>query len=90
MKTTRIKIRKEDGLTENTRSGMLMMVARASWYFSRKPTSIMQVSRGLPHMLSSNHAGRGQEPVTVQGSKTSLVTVYMRELTPDDRAQSGC
>jgi hypothetical protein len=29
-------------------------------------------------MLSSNHFGRGHEPVTVQGNWMSLVTVYIK------------
>ncbi len=35
----------------------------------------MQVSSGLPHMLSSNQRGRGQEPVIVLGSMRFAVTV---------------
>jgi len=35
----------------------------------------MHVSSDLPHMLVSNHRGRGQEPVTVLGRMTSFVTV---------------
>ena len=38
----------------------------------------MQVSNDLPHMLTSNQRGRGQEPVTVEGSIISAVTVNMR------------
>jgi enterochelin esterase-like enzyme len=35
----------------------------------------MQVSSGLPHMLTSNHRGLGQDPVTVLGSIRSFVMV---------------
>jgi hypothetical protein len=35
----------------------------------------MQVSSGRPHMLWSNHRGRGHEPVTVAGSTRSFVAV---------------
>jgi len=35
----------------------------------------MHVSSGLPHMLMSNHRGRGQDPVTVLGSVKSFVMV---------------
>ena len=35
----------------------------------------MHVSKGFPHMLTSNQRGRGQEPVTVVGNSRSAVTV---------------
>src|SRR6184192_1290548 len=35
----------------------------------------MHVSSGLPHVPTSNHRGRGQEPVTVLGKMTSFVSV---------------
>ena len=38
--------------------------------------SIMQVSSGFAHMLTSNQRGRGQEPVTVLGRIRSFVAVY--------------
>ena len=59
------------------RSWSLMTVASTSWNFSRKRTSIMQVSSGRPHMLTSNQCGRGHEPVVVQGRTVSAVTVNM-------------
>src|SRR6267142_786931 len=59
------------------RSCSLMTTASASWNFSRKRTSIMQVSSGRPHMLTSNQRGRGQEPVTVLGRVRFLVAVNM-------------
>src|SRR6185437_6384430 len=37
----------------------------------------MQVSRGRPHMLTSNQRGRGKEPVVVLGRIRSLVAVNM-------------
>jgi hypothetical protein len=37
--------------------------------------SIMQVSSGFAHMLTSNQRGRGHEPVTVAGSMRFFVTV---------------
>src|SRR5918996_3848759 len=57
------------------RSWSLTITARASWNFSRKRTSIMHVSSGRPHMLTSNQRGRGQEPVTVLGSVRFAVAV---------------
>ena len=57
------------------RSWSLTTTASASWNFSRKRTSIMQVSSGLPHMLTSNQRGRGQEPVTVLGRMRDEVAV---------------
>src|SRR6185503_20903181 len=54
-----------------------MTTARASWNFSRKRTSSMQVSSGRPHMLTSNQRGRGKEPVVVLGRIRSLVAVNM-------------
>ena len=62
-------------MSSPARSWSLSTVARASWNFSRKRTSIMQVSRGRPHMLRSNQRGRGQEPVTVHGRMVSAVMV---------------
>ncbi len=59
------------------RCSSLMTVAMASVNCSRYFTSIMQVSRGRPHMLMSNQRGRGQEPVTVAGSTRSFVMVSM-------------
>ena len=38
------------------------------------------MSSGLPHMLSSNQRGRGQEPVIVLGSITFAVTVNIGSL----------
>jgi len=35
----------------------------------------MQLSKGRPHMLTSNRRGRGQEQVTVLGSVRSAVAV---------------
>ena len=64
-------------MSSPARSWSLSTVARASWNFSRKRTSIMQVSSGRPHMLTSNQRGRGQEPVTVQGRMVLAVTVNM-------------
>ena len=37
----------------------------------------MHVSSGSPHMLTSNHRGRGQDPVTVLGRIRSAVAVNM-------------
>ncbi len=37
--------------------------------------SIMHVSSGFAHMLTSNQRGRGHEPVTVLGRIRSFVTV---------------
>src|SRR5215475_2106438 len=37
----------------------------------------MQVSRGLPHMLTSNHRGRGNDPVVVLGRVRLAVAVSM-------------
>src|SRR5687767_6745373 len=54
-----------------------MTVDIASWNFSRKWTSNMQVSSGRPHMLTSNQRGLGQEPVTVAGRIRSAVAVNM-------------
>src|SRR5277367_6608503 len=54
-----------------------MSTAMASWNFSRKRTSSMQVSRGLPHMLTSNQRGRGNEPVVVLGRIRLSVAVNM-------------
>src|SRR5665213_4438911 len=59
------------------RSWSLMTVAYASCSFSRKRTSCMQVSSGLPHMLTSNQRGRGNEPVVVLGRIRSFVAVNM-------------
>src|SRR5262245_39313800 len=59
------------------RSWSLITTASASWNFSRKRTSIMQVSSGLPHMLRSNQRGRGQDPVTVLGRVRFAVAVNM-------------
>ena len=47
-------------MSSPARSWSLMTTASASWNFSRKRTSIMQVSSGRPHMLTSNQRGRGQ------------------------------
>ena len=40
----------------------------------------MQVSSGVPHMLTSNQRGRGHEPVTVLGSIRLAVAVNIRRL----------
>ncbi|GMV24756.1 MAG: hypothetical protein AMXMBFR58_07870 [Phycisphaerae bacterium] len=53
------------------------MTESASWNFSRKRTSMKQVSRGWPHMETSIHRGRGHEPVMVQGRVRSAVVVNM-------------
>jgi hypothetical protein len=37
----------------------------------------MHVSSGLPHMHTSNHRGRGNDPVVVLGSIKSFVAVSM-------------
>src|SRR6266496_2139697 len=70
------------------------MTDMASWNFSRKRTSSMQVSSGRPHMLTSNQRGRGKEPVTVLGRMRSAVAVNMNEsegivLRGRDREVSG-
>ena len=62
-------------MSRPARSSSLMTTASASWIFSRKRTSIMQVSSGSPHMLTSNQRGRGHEPVTVLGRIRSAVAV---------------
>ena len=67
-------------MSRPARSSSLTTTARASWNFSRKRTSIMQVSSGLPHMLTSNQRGRGQEPVIVLGSIRLAVTVNICSL----------
>ena len=58
-------------MSSPARSSSLMTTASASWNFSRNLTSIMQVSSGFAHMLTSNQRGRGHEPVTVAGSMRS-------------------
>src|ERR1700722_2212226 len=50
-----------------------MTTASSSCSFSRNRTSIMQVSSGRPHMLTSNQRGRGNEPVVVLGRIRSAV-----------------
>src|SRR5215510_10211350 len=40
----------------------------------------MQVSSGLPHKHTSNHRGRGNEPVVVLGKIKSFVAVSMHSL----------
>src|SRR5690348_18442305 len=54
-----------------------MTTAIASWNFSRKRTSSMQVSSGRPHMHTSNQRGRGYEPVIVLGKVRLAVAVNM-------------
>ena len=54
-------------MSSPARSSSLITVDSASPNFSRKRMSIMQVSSGRAHMLTSNQRGRGQEPVTVLG-----------------------
>ena len=54
-----------------------MTTAMASWNFSRKRTSSMQVSSGRPHMLTSNQRGRGNDPVVVLGRISPAVAVNM-------------
>src|SRR5579872_5390700 len=62
-------------MSSPARSWSPIITAMASWNFSRKRMSSMQVSRGRPHMLTSNQRGRGNEPVTVLGSIRSAVAV---------------
>ena len=62
-------------MSRPARSSSLITTASASWNFSRNRMSIMQVLSGLAHMLTSNHRGLGQEPVTVLGSTRFFVTV---------------
>src|SRR5258708_40346206 len=54
-------------ISSPARSWSPITTAIASWNFSRKCTSSMQVSRGRPHMLTSNQRGRGKDPVVVLG-----------------------
>src|SRR5687768_16175922 len=65
-------------MSRPARSSSEITTASASWNFSRKRTSIMQVSSGFPHMLTSNQRGRGQDPVTVLGSIRFAVAVNTR------------
>jgi hypothetical protein len=69
-------------MSNPARSWSLATTAMASWDFSQKRTSSMQVSKGLPRMLTSNHRGRGQDPVTVLGSMKSWVTVDIQYPSP--------
>src|SRR5260221_11767655 len=57
-----------------------MTTASASWNFSRKRMSSMQVSRGRPHMDTSNQRGLWTDRVTVLARIRSLVAVNMRHL----------
>src|SRR6185437_10678201 len=64
-------------MSSPARSCSLMTTAIASWNFSRKRTSSMQVSSGRPHMQTSNQRGRGYEPVIVLGRIRLAVAVNM-------------
>src|SRR5690348_1232103 len=64
-------------MSSPARSCSLMTTAIASWNFSRKRTSSMQVSSGRPHMHTSNQRGRGYEPVIVLGRIRLAVAVNM-------------
>ena len=64
-------------MSRPARSWSLITTASASWNFSRKRTSSMQVSSGRPHMLTSNQRGRGNDPVVVLGRIRSAVAVNM-------------
>src|SRR6267154_4090017 len=59
-----------------------MTTASASWNFSRKRMSSMQVSRGRPHMPTSYQRGRGNDPVVVLGRIRSAVAVNMSSPPP--------
>ena len=74
-------------MSSPARSSSLMTTASASWIFSRKRTSIMQVSSGSPHMLTSNQRGRGHEPVTVLGRIRSAVAVNIEVSSESQRGQ---
>src|ERR1039458_4674235 len=64
-------------MSSPARSWSLITTASASWNFSRKRTSSMQVSSGRPHILTSNQRGRGNDPVTVLGRIRLAVAVNM-------------
>jgi hypothetical protein len=53
-------------MSSPARSWSLTSTAMASWNFSRKRTSSMQVSSGRPHMLASYQRGRGNDPVVME------------------------
>ena len=67
-------------VADDHREGILEFLAKA--------TSIMHVSRGLPHMLTSNQRGRGKEPVVVLGRSKSLVAVNMAKTSQEKRTLS--
>src|ERR1039458_6123648 len=69
-------------MSSPARSWSLITTASASWNFSRKRTSSMQVSSGRPHILTSNQRGRGNDPVTVLGRIKLAVAVNMEFLLP--------
>src|SRR5215472_11466917 len=64
-------------MSNPARSWSLIRIAMASWNFSRKRTSSMQVSSGRPHILTSHQRGRGKEPVVVLGRIKLAVAVNM-------------
>src|SRR6266542_6069843 len=66
-----------------------MTTAIASWNFSRKRTSSIQVSSGRPHMLTSNQRGRGNDPVVVLGKIRLAVAVNMRRGPFRDGGERG-
>src|SRR5262249_61572689 len=57
------------------RSWSPITTVSASVNFSRNRTSSMHVSSGFPHRHTSNHRGRGNDPVVVLGKIKSLVAV---------------
>src|SRR5215467_1259256 len=54
----------------------------ASTNRSRYRMSAMPVENGRPRRLTSNHDGRGHDPVTVAGSSRSFVAVSILRLLP--------
>src|SRR5215467_414947 len=61
----------------------------ASTNRSRYRMSAMPVENGRPRRLTSNHDGRGHDPVTVVGSSRSFVAVSILRLLPPSARTSA-